>query len=92
MNPKYKISQKRGVFWRKNDPEINYGQTGTATFLNKEQKALVDDKIWFRPDGGEENFLVPIHYIYFPEEHSYYFGVEADERIKNLQKEIFGCK
>jgi hypothetical protein len=82
-----KAFTKRGVFWLKNHCKINYGQTGVATFFDN-----TDEECYFRPDGEKKSYLVFSYCVYFPEEHSYYFGLEAAERIKNLQKEIFGCK
>ncbi len=87
MTSKSKAITKRGVFWLKNYSKINYGQTGVVTFYND-----ASEKCYFRPDGEKKSYLIFSYCVYFPEEHSYYFGIEADERIKNLQKEIFGCK
>lgn len=80
--------KKRGVFIKRNNPEINYGQIGEILFT----WSVMDEMCFFTPDGEKFSFNIPSWYLAWEGNDSYYWGMDADSRIKNLQACIFECK
>jgi len=80
--------KKRGVFIRRDDPEINYGQTGEILFT----WSVSDEQCFFTPDGQKSSFSLPSFCLAWEGQDSYNWGLDADSRIKNLKNAIFKCK
>ena len=64
-----KNNKQYGVFWKRNDAEINYGQTGWLTCIKE---------LWFfTPDGQKESFQVQRNHVLCGYEELYGVGTEA---------------
>lgn len=81
---KSKAIKKYGIFWSRIDPEINYGQTGWATFKHCD----MDEQCYFEPDGEKRSVLVDSYKVSFEDTPRYALGADAESRIKNLKKLI----
>jgi hypothetical protein len=80
--------KKRGVFIKRNDPEINYGQTGEILFT----WGVTDEQCFFSPDGEQFSFNTPSWHLAWEGQDNYFWGLDADSRGKNLRDAIFKCK
>lgn len=81
---KNKAIKRYGAFWARNDPEINYGQTGWARFVKSE----FDEQCYFTPDGEKRSLLVDTYKICFEDSFRYGLGMDAESKVKNLKKLI----
>ena len=65
----YKNSKQYGVFWKRNDAEINYGQTGWLI--------CIKGSWFFTPDGQNQSFAVKRNHVLCGYEELYGAGTEA---------------